>query len=148
MRIMRSQKNERRRGAALVEMAMVLPIFVTVTLGIVEFGRAMMVANVVTNAAREGARMGIMDGYSNSDIQSFIEDFLDGAIGVDAGNVIVSITVTPAPGNTDAGNEVSSAGPRDLITVRVEVPFDEVSYVTGDFLEDKNLIGQSVMRNE
>ena len=47
-----------RRGAALVEMALVLPIFFGVVLGIVEFGRAMMVSQMVTNAAREATSTG------------------------------------------------------------------------------------------
>ena len=46
-----------RRGTAMVEMALVLPIFLMLVLGIIEFGRAMMIANLVTNAAREGARV-------------------------------------------------------------------------------------------
>ena len=40
-----------RRGAAVVEMAMVLPIFMMVVFGIVEFGRAMMVGQMVTRAS-------------------------------------------------------------------------------------------------
>src|SRR5438046_2996127 len=69
-----------RRGVALVEMALVLPIFITVVLGIVEFGRAMMVSQLVTNAAREGARLSIIDGTTNTDVQSRITTFLQNAI--------------------------------------------------------------------
>ncbi|MCA9071736.1 MAG: pilus assembly protein, partial [Planctomycetaceae bacterium] len=65
-----------REGTALVEMALVLPIFVAVTLGIVEFGRAMMVGQLVTNAAREGARLGIIDGSTNAEVRTSIEQFL------------------------------------------------------------------------
>ena len=38
------------RGAAAVEMALVMPIFVSVVMGIIEFGRGMMVGQIVTNA--------------------------------------------------------------------------------------------------
>jgi len=48
-------KRHRRRGAAAVEMALVLPIFFTVVLGIIEFGRAMMVSQLMATSAREGA---------------------------------------------------------------------------------------------
>jgi Flp pilus assembly protein TadG len=37
----------------MVEMALVLPIFFTVLLGIVEFGRAMMIGQLITNSARD-----------------------------------------------------------------------------------------------
>ena len=45
------KQTKHRRGAALVETAMVLPMFFLVVLCIVEFGRAMMVSQLVTTAA-------------------------------------------------------------------------------------------------
>jgi Flp pilus assembly protein TadG len=47
-----------QRGQALVETALVIVFLVTLTMGIIEFGRAWMVANMITQAAREGARAG------------------------------------------------------------------------------------------
>ena len=131
-----------------MEMALVLPIFFMVVLGIVEFGRAMMVGQLVTNAAREGARIGVVDGNSNSDIESFIEDFLSTAVGVSASSITITITVKPAPGNTTTGNEVANAQAKDLVKVEVSVPFDKVSYIRGDYLAGKNLMGTSTMRHE
>ena len=137
-----------RRGTALVEMALVLPIFVMVTLGIVEFGRAMMVGQLITNAAREGARLGIIDGSKNADVVSYVQSFLAEAAGIQSGNLTINITVTPAPGNPSAGNEVANALPRDLVTVYVSVPFSKVSYVTGSYLEGKTLSSRCAMRHE
>ena len=138
----------RRRGTAMVEMALVLPIFFTVVLGIVEFGRAMMVGQMVTNAAREGTRMGIVDGETNTTVTTWIEDFLESSINVDPADVTVTITVTEAAGNPPAANQIGSASAKDLITINVSVPFDEVSYVPGDYLNGKNLSAQSAMRHE
>ena len=137
-----------RRGAALVEMALVFPIFLTVLLGIVEFGRAMMVGQLITNASREGARLGVINGNSNADVQSHVLDFLTETLGVGEEDLSVTITVTPAPGNDTIGNEVSNAQQRDLVTVRVTVPFSKVSYITGSYLEGKSLTGESSMRHE
>ncbi|MCL1593984.1 MAG: pilus assembly protein [Actinomycetia bacterium] len=44
------------RGAAIVEMALVMPLLLILVFGIVEFGRAFMTDISVTHAAREGAR--------------------------------------------------------------------------------------------
>ncbi len=44
------------RGAAAVEMALVLPILVLLVFGIVEFGRAYNAKIMLTHAAREGVR--------------------------------------------------------------------------------------------
>ncbi len=137
-----------RRGAAVLEMALVLPIFFMVVLGIVEFGRAMMVGQMVTNAAREATRLAIVDGSTNSSVEDWIEEFLENSIGVDAADVTVTITVTAAPGNDDPNDEIGNAQSRDLVTVAVSVPFDEVSYLPGNYLDGKQLSAQSAMRHE
>lgn len=43
-----------RAGAAAVEMAVVLPLFLLVVFGIVEFGRGMLVRELLANTARLG----------------------------------------------------------------------------------------------
>src|SRR5438477_8297378 len=45
------------RGQALIEFGVILVLFVTIALGLVTFGHAFMVANMVTHAARDGARL-------------------------------------------------------------------------------------------
>ena len=58
------------------------------------------------------------------------------------------ITVTPETGNPDPGNEVGNAGVGDLVQVRVEVPFDQVSFTKAKYLGGKNLVGVAAMRHE
>lgn len=47
------------RGAALVELTMVLPFLLLLLMGIVEFGLLFYNQQVLTNSSREGARAGI-----------------------------------------------------------------------------------------
>lgn len=47
-------------GAALVEFALVVPLLLALVMGIVEFGRAWNVHQVITDAAREGARRAVI----------------------------------------------------------------------------------------
>src|SRR5687768_6864745 len=118
MRIRRLKPaNPSRRGTALVEMALVLPIFVAVTLGIVEFGRAMMIGQLITNAAREGARLGIIDGSTNTEVRTSVQQFLAQSAGINAADLTITITVTPAAGNPNPNNEVANALPKDLVSV-------------------------------
>jgi Flp pilus assembly protein TadG len=49
-----------RRGQALVEFALALPIILAVMFGAVEFGTALYDKAVLTNASREGARAGVV----------------------------------------------------------------------------------------
>jgi Flp pilus assembly protein TadG len=47
----------RRRGQALVEFALVIPIFLLLLFGVVDFGRLIYMNSTVSQAAREGARL-------------------------------------------------------------------------------------------
>ncbi len=137
-----------RDGAALVETALVLPIFFMIVLGIIEFGRAMMVAQLLTNGAREGTRVAIMPGSTNAEVEAAVKDFVTSSVGVAANKVTVTTTVTPAAGNPNPGNNVALANKRDLCTVEVKVAFSDVDYLPGKFLGGSQLIGQSAMRHE
>lgn len=57
----------RRRGQALVEFAMVAPLFFLLLLSIIEFGRAIYYVQILNNAAREGARYAIVHGNESTD---------------------------------------------------------------------------------
>jgi Flp pilus assembly protein TadG len=132
----------------MVETALVLPIFFMIILGIIEFGRAMMVAQLLTNGAREGARLAIMANATNADVEDAVLDFVEASVGVPRNKVTVTITVTAATGNPDPANILASATKRDLCSVQVQVPFSDVDYLPGQYLADRNLIGQCAMRRE
>lgn len=51
----------RERGAAAVELAIILPLLLLIIAGVVDFGRAFFTQVVLTNAAREGARAAVVD---------------------------------------------------------------------------------------
>lgn len=51
----------RSRGQALVEFALVIPIFLVLLMAVFDLGRAVFAYNSVTNAAREGARLAIVN---------------------------------------------------------------------------------------
>ena len=50
-----------QRGAALVELAFLLPILIVMVLGIIDFGRLIHARLVVTNVSREGGSLGSRD---------------------------------------------------------------------------------------
>ena len=78
-----------RRGGAVVETALVLPIVLLFLFGIMEYGRYILALQVVTNAAREGCRYavthtqpvtiaGVTTGNATSDVTNTITAFLGG----------------------------------------------------------------------
>ena len=48
---------QREKGQNLVEFALILPFFLLIVIGMVEFGRGWMTRNILTGAARDGARV-------------------------------------------------------------------------------------------
>lgn len=79
------------KGAAAVEMAIVLPLLLMVIGGIVDLGRAFYTQITFSNAAREGARM-VALGYSDAQRdQRITESFRTGT-----GWAIVSSAACPA----------------------------------------------------
>lgn len=138
------RRSDERSGAATVEMAVVLPVFVTIMLGMIEFGRALMVGQLVTNAAREGARLAVINGTVNNDVSTQVKTFLQGAANVAQADVTVNITIS----NAAAGGQLNATTTGDLVTVTVSIPFSKVSYLTPKFLTNTNLTGISAMRHE
>jgi Flp pilus assembly protein TadG len=59
--VLKTTRNQ--RGAALVEMALVLPILAILFLGIIQFGLVLREHQIVQNAAREGARISMLGQY-------------------------------------------------------------------------------------
>jgi Flp pilus assembly protein TadG len=51
------------RGQALVEFALVFPIFILLVFGLIDIGRYVYDANAISQAAREGARYGSVADY-------------------------------------------------------------------------------------
>src|SRR5262249_49128065 len=68
-----------RWGAAAVEFAIVAPVFFLLVFGMIEYGRMVMVQQVITNAAREGARVGVLDGATTSNVTTAVSSYLTSA---------------------------------------------------------------------
>lgn len=142
------KQRNRRRGAAAVEMAFVLPIFLMLLLGIVEFGRGMMATQLLQHAAREGARRGALQNSSNTSVTDSVKDFISDSLDVADEDITVGISIVADPSNGTTGNEISDASRRDLVEIEVEVDYASVSLLPGKWLSGATLRGVSVMRKE
>ncbi len=58
----------RGRGQAMVEFALIAPIFLSLLMGIADLGRVVWAYNSLSSAAREGARFAIVHGGSMNDL--------------------------------------------------------------------------------
>ncbi len=128
---------------------MVLPIFFLAILAIVEFGRAMMVGQLVTNAAREGARRAILYGSDAAEVETHVTEFLQNAAQIAPAYVEMTVTVRPGPDRTGpAPAGLADAESGDRVTVRVEVPWDQAGWGTLRWLGGKSFQSEATMRHE
>ena len=90
------QRRRDQRGAAAIEMAIVLPILILLVFGIIEFSIYFNRLQGLQAAAREGARVAALPQSSQSDIKDTITSSLSGVL--PSGEAPV-ITVSPSSGN-------------------------------------------------
>ena len=112
------------RGQAIVEFTLVLPILLMLVLGMVEFGRAWHIQQVLADAAREGARRAAI----HSDPPATQQDIVD-AIGLRLANAGID------PAEVETIDLTGwDAGRNEPVTVFIEVPhqFNPVSVMALD----------------
>ena len=101
----------------MLEMALILPLLVTLLVGLVEFSRVLMVKQVITNAAREGARAGAVrldDSGALSTARTVSQNYITSS-GLDSNTVIVSPSFQVVEGSA---------------AIRVSVEYDYESMLT------------------
>jgi Flp pilus assembly protein TadG len=95
--------NHRRRGSSATELALILPLFMTIALGCVDFGRFAYSYIAVTNASRAGGSWAMLNQPSNmttpptswqTSIASAVSNEMSQQPGFQSSNLTVG-TVTP-----------------------------------------------------
>ena len=131
------KRPRRDSGEALVEMALVLPILLVLSLGMLDFGRAFHMKNIVDAAAREGCRVAVITTPVDVALaQGRASDILT------AGGVIGGVT------------DVQGPDPAKMVTVTVTARFTFVTpglFALFGSLADPtgiNMTGKASMRKE
>lgn len=130
----RWNRGSRRRGVAVVEFAVVLPLLLTILFGIIEYGWVFMVRQTLQTAAREGCRLAVLQ----SSVDPYV-NVIDRVSAVMSPTGLSTYTVTMTHATT--GNPVES--------VVISIPYNDVSLMGGFFgTHSYNLAGTCVMRKE
>jgi Flp pilus assembly protein TadG len=107
-----------RRGAALVEAAVVTPLIILMLFGVIEYGWMLLKSQDISNAARSGARAGIRFGANAGTVTSSITTAMNNA---GLGSSGYTVTMTPNdPGTLAAGQS---------LTVQVTVPYGNIAAI-------------------
>lgn len=133
---LRDKQSKKRRGAAVVEFAVVLPLLLTILFGIIEYGWVFMIRQTLQTAAREGCRVAILSTsiapYANVDAR------------IDA---VMAPTGLTRPTFSVTMTHATAIDPTE--TIAVGVPYSAVSLVGGFFgIADYTLQGSCSMRKE
>lgn len=127
---------KRRRGAAIAEFAVIVPILFLFVMGIIEFGRVIMVKQTMTSSAREACRVAVLPGTTKQDVL----DRADASLSA-AGISGYTITMNPDP--------PSNAAEGSPVTITITVPSDSVTWLPSPiYFAGKDLVGSCIMRRE
>jgi len=129
-------RKSKSRAQSMVELALVLPILLLVVLGLIEFGRALFIYTVVSNAAREGVRAGLVDPDDTVWITERVEARL---VLLDPEDVTIVVNYD------DGTDEGTFTDPEDIVEgqdrvrVQVSVPFAMITPIIRDIFPDTTI---------
>lgn len=89
-----------RRGQALAEFALLLPILIAVFVGMIEFGQAWHSYQVVTHAGREAGRLAATPSSSEAEVLAAVNDMLTQA-SLDPARAEIELHLHSHPGSAD-----------------------------------------------
>lgn len=104
-----------RRGAAVVELAILMPFLAALLLGMAEIGQSLRVEATLGKATRSAAGLASRPGGSNSDALTEVQTTLSAA-GVPTSAATITVLVNDQPGNAAAARR------NDKITVTLSLP--------------------------
>ncbi|EMI21481.1 TadE-like protein [Rhodopirellula maiorica SM1] len=126
------RQRRQRRGAALVEFAIVVPILFLFFFAAFEFCRAAMIRHTADNAVYEAARTGMLPGATADETEAKARGILN-SLGLNN----VRVQVTPNSIRRDTRE----------VTVRVEVPMEGNSFVPVKYVQGE-ITRELTMRRE
>ena len=109
--------NRRRKGAAAIEFALVAIPFLFLTFTMVEFGRYVMIYQILTDASREGARRAVVESATPDDVEERVQNLLD-----ESTLSVATVDVSP--------DDFSDLWLGDPVTVTVTVSYGDVSWIS------------------
>jgi Flp pilus assembly protein TadG len=134
-------RHERERGAALVELALVMPLLALLIFALFDAGRAVIVYSELTNAARMGARVAMVNQSNDATCPADERTFkcaaadLSTAMGIDPGDI---------PNVQINGSDCSLLGACSA-TVTMTYPYVPITPVISDLIGPINLSASATM---
>ena len=139
---MSRRHRERSSGQALVEFALVFPVFVLILFGLIDVGRYVYTSNAISQAAREGARYGSVANFEstcNLGRDACIQqETVNRMAAVSASTVDVKCRRETGSGTVVLVN-ADGCQTTDFLIVMVDTPFQMLTPVIGQILGNQTL---------
>ena len=123
-----------RKGAAVVEFAVCLPVVVLIVLGSIEAASLLFLKQTLVQASYEGVKVAILDS-TQAEVEGIIQAVGDGR------NVEgLNIEFTPSL--------IADAAPGEVITITVSAPGDSNSFIPFGPFSQRTVVGSASMVKE
>ena len=129
---------DRGRGQAMVEFALIVPIFILLLVGLFDLGRAVFVYNAVNNAAREAGRLAIVDQYEDH----VLDEAVAASVGVGVDRDEISITYE-LPGGGACTHVGTDQIVRCVAVVSVPYAYQAATPIIGNLVGTIDIRGES-----
>jgi Flp pilus assembly protein TadG len=121
---LRADRRDGERGQALVEMGIVVLLLFTLTMGVLELGRAWLILSAITNAARAGARSAALTpATGRSPLTHLITGATQSSVGTAVKTQILNATGVTLPLPTVNPQADVNGVPMVAVTVTGTVPY-------------------------
>ena len=141
------RKGHKRYGASAVEMAIALPLLLLIVFGIIEFGRAIMVHQVLVNSAREATRRAVIPGATDAQVLTSISNYMSSA-GITGYTVALAVDGTTKTLDSSSSN-ITNAPSKSTISIQISVPHNKVSFgIIRLIASNRNFAASAHMRKE
>jgi hypothetical protein len=131
---MKSRRNhlpaKGRRGAALVEFAVVFPISLFIFAGMIEISRVLLLQHSADTAAYEGARSAMVPGATSGEATEAARALLQAAKLKSSKITVIPLVITEST---------------PLITVRVEIPISPNAWISPSWFKDIKVTSESTL---
>jgi len=125
------------RGQALVEFALIIPIFLVIMVGIFDLGRAVFAYNTLTNAAREGARIAIVNQYKPTIIERAKQQ--TAIVELDDPSVTVNFFQVKSDGTPDTTRQCALVAVGCLAVVSFEATYRPITPLISSIIFSKGV---------
>ena len=112
----RSFLNRKRKGLALMETALIMPVLLTMTFALLEYGWMFTKSSQIQNASRHGARLSITPDSTTGQVQAGVLNMMQAA-GFSPSDY--ALTLTPS--------NVSTLNPGESVSVRIDVTYSNIT---------------------